>query len=206
MKIKQFSDVFSAWLCRKIGIKTDDVPIYAYGFELLFSAVINVFFMILIAFLFHDKYASLMFLLAFIPLRITAGGYHAKTHLRCTLICQIVFTGGMLLAESIPSSYYRALSIGACFVNLGTAICFSPVEAFAKPLNCRERSKNRKYALIISILLFGRSLSRFVYPTKYCNWAFYYGVFTAAISQVAGKIQTYTERRRANAENSCNSY
>ena len=196
MNLNTISNIFAARLCNKLKLGEDLIPVYAYGLELLLAAILNILLIILAAFFFHVPYAWLFFLLAFIPLRVTAGGYHAGTHLRCTVVCLAAFIITIALANYIPDTYRPIISVISCLFNLATIVFLSPVQAAQKPLTSNERRINRKRSLVLAILFCGISLLGLYWRFFSDILFFSFGVLTAAFSQIAGKIQSIIEGRR----------
>ena len=66
------------------------ISIYEYGFELLFSTVVTLSFILILGVLGNYISQAIVFLLYFIPVRIAAGGYHAKSYGRCFMLTNTV--------------------------------------------------------------------------------------------------------------------
>lgn len=196
MSLNTIANRVAAHLSNKLKLGEDMIPVYAYGLELLLAAILNILLIIIVAFFFHAPYAWIFFLSAFIPLRVTAGGYHANTHFRCTVVCLIAFIITAALANCILDTYKPMVCIMSCLFNLVTVICLAPVQAAQKPLTAEEKQKNRNRSLVIAILFCGVSLLSLNCRFSSAILFFSLGVFTAAVSQIAGKIQSTVERRR----------
>ena len=72
-------------------IGESDKETYQYGLELLISTFINLVIMIWISIAFGHPLIIVPYLLAFIPFRLFAGGYHARNHLFCILFNAISY-------------------------------------------------------------------------------------------------------------------
>ena len=75
--IKKAAAGYVGWLCANGIVAPEKNKIYAYGMELVLSGLVNVLSVLLISILIFHPADGLLFLVAFIPLRTTAGGYHA---------------------------------------------------------------------------------------------------------------------------------
>lgn len=64
-------------------INREDADVYQFGLEILSLKVFHYISYLLIAISFHEIICFLIFFMAFILLRKSAGGYHAKTKGRC---------------------------------------------------------------------------------------------------------------------------
>lgn len=135
-------------------IEAKATHIYVYGMELLFSSLIGVVALIIISTVCGNSFLWIPYLAGFIPLRLSGGGYHAKTHFRCIFTFSLLYSL-VLLIEIFYAIPVRAWLI-ACLVNLVIIFLFSPVAAPNKPLKeCHGRT-NRRNSLFLSLAnLFG---------------------------------------------------
>lgn len=109
--MKQLAD-FTTHLFVTKGIVTEaDAPIYAYGFEVLFSSLFTFGSIFVLAACFDFFVETLVFFAAFFPLRIYAGGYHASTRVRCYFmsLAMIVIFCGLLVV--VPTQWYYILNL-----------------------------------------------------------------------------------------------
>ena len=77
-------------LVRHGKISDTQINLYKYGFELLFSTVSTLSFILLMSVLGGYVSQIIIFLLYFIPIRIAAGGYHAKSYGRCFVLTNFI--------------------------------------------------------------------------------------------------------------------
>lgn len=128
-----------------IACENKDVCIY--GLEQGFLMVVNVVTTILIGLVFRMVWQSIAFMIAYIPLRIYAGGYHTKTQLRCYLFSILLISLALLGIKLI------IWTSTICFIVLfviGTSIFFLvPVEDRNKPLDKIEVKVYRRRARIV---------------------------------------------------------
>ncbi len=158
--------------------------IYIYGFELLLSSVIGIVVLMIISIAGGKAFAWLPYLLGFIPVRITGGGYHAKTHFTCILSFSLIFLFFLLLSSfvNIQSITYILLSLTTLTISLAVA----PVEAINKPLSNEKRNKNRKrclkyaiFNLVIALIIGAMRILCREYISLY-----FFGEFAAGISMI----------------------
>ena len=127
---------------------------YIYGVQLLLSTLINISFIALISTVVGCSYAWIPFLVGFIPIRVTAGGYHAKTPLLCSTVFCGTYSIGIVLLEAVNDT---AL-IPVCLFNSITAIVivylYSPLPAHNKPLSKIEMENKRTISIAIVSVLF----------------------------------------------------
>ncbi len=128
-------------------INSEDREIYEFGIQHIFITLLNISTVILIGFLIKSVKEAIVFISAFIPLRIFAGGFHFSTPFRCYIFSSC-FVAGVLLAMryfSVPLLIYCLLYCISGIIILS----FSPVEDRNKPLDRLEKKVYRKRTIII---------------------------------------------------------
>lgn len=141
------SDKFAEELVNFGIIDSENRELYSFGLHAVFSALLNLITAIFIGFLFGMIMQSVIFMAAYIPIRIFSGGYHARTQGRCYLLSAILITGILLLVRYIPWTLQILLFLS--FFSGMIVFLFSPIPDFNKPLNEMETVVYRKYARII---------------------------------------------------------
>jgi len=104
-----------------------DFELYRFGFEIGFAIIANILTTVAISFLFRMPLESLLFLVAFIPLRSYAGGFHASNHFRCywlSIIAVIAVLFSVRFIATIDSVLIFVVIGGIC-----AAIMFALVPA-----------------------------------------------------------------------------
>lgn len=172
----------------------EKINVYTYGFELLISTVLNILGILLISLITGTMAGAAFFCIAFIPLRLAAGGYHANHHWTCILGFNLIFLGVVVLYHYINIEYILPYSLIAIIVSALFIWSFAPVEAVNKPLKAVQREIQRNKSIIIAcvnlalilILLF---YSRFA-TDKYTQFLVFYssGVFAASLSLVVAAV------------------
>ena len=189
--IKKAAAGYVGWLCANGIVAPEKNKIYAYGMELVLSGLVNVLSVLLISILIFHPADGLLFLVAFIPLRTTAGGYHANSHLSCNIVFLSTFVAleclGHLLLKYGSVILYLAIAV----ISLVTLLILSPSEAKNKPLTPEQRRRNRRRSLILG----GLNLAIGIFliwglqaPAPWCT-SYYLGVIAASISMGAAQIK-----------------
>lgn len=143
-------------LARRIGddlvrsgvVKEEDAAICVYGINQILASALNVSSALIIGLIFGLFFEITVFMAAYIPLRSFAGGYHAKTPLRCyvfSVIMLIIVSIGMKYFSVAEWVYYVVLALSAIVV-----FVLSPVEDRNKPLDEIEHKIYKKRAVIIA--------------------------------------------------------
>lgn len=140
----------SGFLARRGIFDPEDAEVYAYGLELLFSTAISIILVIIVSILFLKPLAWVFILLPFIPLRVTAGGYHAKTHFSCIFMFTVAFAALMALSVLTTGLVTPWMLTGVSAACFSLVLLLSPVASKNKPLSDEERRKNRRKSIILS--------------------------------------------------------
>lgn len=170
--------------------------IIRYGFELMITALIGLLLMILVSLIGGQPLAWVPFILGFAPMRTTAGGFHASSHLGCYIITTAVFSLVMVLAATCqPYAWIYMIVAGISFAFV---LALSPVEAQNKPLSQLKRIANRRVSLILAGVELIGSIILFVLDFSTLWTAmFYYGILAASVSLVAAKITILFRKENA---------
>ncbi len=179
----------ATWICDRLCenqiIPAEREKAYIYGFELLISSFVGILCLILLSALCGIKYAWIPYLIGFIPLRVTGGGYHAKTHFMCIVSFSAVFL--FLLYSSRTLALIRNAHLILAVASLVVMYFFTPIEAQNKPLSKQLRHENRKRCITVSWCAVGVSVMFMLMKVKANIYVMMYfmGVFAASISILA---------------------
>lgn len=128
-------------------ITCEDKEIYVYGFEQSFLMLLNIMTTIVVGLIFNVLWQSIVFLLAYIPLRSYAGGYHARTQLRCYLLSIAIMVTFALMIKYIS---WNELSIMLLtLISCGVILMLAPIADNNKPLDSEEIKVYRNRTRII---------------------------------------------------------
>jgi len=131
---------------RKI-VPYEDKELYVYGFHQGFLFLINILTIFLIGYAYGMMMESLAFLLAYMPLRSYAGGYHANTPFRCYVLSIPVIIAALAV---IRSPFWNVSAAVLVMILVAVVIIvLAPVEDPNKPLDAQEKSVYKKRTIII---------------------------------------------------------
>ncbi len=168
-------------------IKYEERNLYLYCFGTLIEMTANLVTTLVIGALFGKIPAALLFMLVFIPLRSTAGGYHCETAEKCYLLSIAVYLSVILTYDfiSIIPSYVCVL---VCIIDFASVIILSPAASHNKPFTVKEKTKNRHISIVLSMFYITVIL---VMLNSKMTYAFViFESFTAAVvSVIAGYIK-----------------
>lgn len=133
-------------ICEKV-IKDDDREIYQYGFEQVFSSLLNIATMLLLGIILGKIYQSLVLILSFMALRSYSGGYHANTPLHCYLLTVMSISAALSIMKFITID--RFICLGLLVLSSVVILLLSPIGSKNKPLDEIEKIIYRKKTIIV---------------------------------------------------------
>lgn len=155
LMLERLSEKFAKKLIRAGVISESDADVYVYGFFQTIMLLLNVATTLLLGVLFQRLILCILLNLAYIPIRISAGGYHASSPMKCYISSTAIIA--ILLAvlkwvtiPAIPSIIILVVS--------GLIIwCLAPVETETEPLDeieCTVYKKRTRIACIVEAAIF----------------------------------------------------
>lgn len=155
IEMERIAEHIVNWQIKKGMLKEADKAAYVYAYETLFMRAVNFLIAVLIGLFMKNLSGVLVFLVAYIPLRTYAGGYHARDSFRCMIFSAILTAA---VAAITKLSFLGEMSKGlilftvigiACYVGI---LFFAPVADENKPLDAGERKRYAMRARLISSL------------------------------------------------------
>lgn len=128
-------------------IDEEQYEICRYGLQQGFTVILNVVTTLIIGMIMRGLLYAVVFTILYIPLRSNAGGYHAKTAIRCYLYSILLMIAVLLAIKYLPIPSFICIIIFAISI---TVICIlAPIEDANKPLDEIEVKVYHKRTLII---------------------------------------------------------
>lgn len=128
-------------------IKNEEREIYRYGIQQGLTIILNLITTLVIGLVCGMVWQSIVFTVAYIPLRSFAGGYHEKTPERCYVFSIVLMFAILLVMRFV--TFTRLICSIILFVSSTIIVLLSPVEDKNKPLDELENKVYRKRALLI---------------------------------------------------------
>ena len=128
-------------------ISADRKVVCSWGMTHILDTLLNLAIYAVIGLIFDMLPEAALFTVSYILLRIWAGGYHASTPLRCTVISDFILIAallGMRTAETNKNAFLVCTAVSAMIL-----VLLMPVEDLHKPLDMAERKKYRRKGLIV---------------------------------------------------------
>lgn len=131
----------------------DERELYVYGLFMFLSHFIYLVLVCIFGCLLKCVAESIIFYFAFYQIRRFAGGYHAKTELRCE-ICSLILMFLSIITIKL-SCYYNLQVLFYCSL-LAAIVIFiiAPLDTPEKPLTEKELQYFRKKSRLILMLIF----------------------------------------------------
>ena len=161
------ASLFDRWaerLAQEGIVRREDVALYSYGLWQGLLLLLNIGTALLIGLLLDEVVACIIFLVCYLPLRSMAGGYHARTPLRCYLLGIVLVTTALAAIKWLPWTLEGALSTAA----IASVIIWrlSPVEDENKPLDEKElvhfRKKMKKIVVAEYVVIVADKMIRYI--------------------------------------------
>ena len=144
--MKLFNKITESFVAKGI-ITNEEQDICTYGLRQGTIMFLNVLTTIFIGLIFNVLWQCTVFLLAYIPLRPYAGGYHAKTQFRCYFLSIVMMVIIALLIKHIQ--WNEITIIIFTLVSSGIIFLLAPVGDSNKPLDEKETHVYRKKSRLI---------------------------------------------------------
>ncbi|MDE6433211.1 MAG: accessory gene regulator B family protein [Lachnospiraceae bacterium] len=141
------------FLLRKKVIEKKDSEIYYYGYDMLFSGVLQSLLLFVVGWAFGKLDVTIVFVAVFITLRGCTGGYHADTRMGCIVTTLFVYlfvlcacTKGTFLFKELVSIILLIVFYEISFIR------YAPVEHKGKPLSKEQKNQNKKTGGVLSAI------------------------------------------------------
>ena len=177
-------------LVRHGKISDAQINLYKYGFELLFSTAITLGFILLLSVFGGYVSQIIIFSLYFIPIRIAAGGYHAKSYGRCFVLTNFISISCIEISRymwEIKSIFVEILLV----VSFAAACKYIWDNAPIIPNRYKEKTNrydvNRRYAHSIIVLEGVVVVFLTIWRYRFAFTAFITTYFVAIMMKIAKK-------------------
>lgn len=175
---------------------TDNYELYEYAIYIILSSAFHMATVIVLGLVFNLLTESLVFYLSFIVIRKFAGGYHAKTPVRCYLFSFASNIIILCLVKWLSSINTLFIFIFIIFELLCVVLILliSPLDTENNPLNGQEKKMYRMLTSIITILIFIISSLCFFKGYRNIGSSMICGVVMSALVLLMRKIQIINMR------------
>ena len=163
--IAQLSKRIASFFVHSRVIESENEQVYEYGLELLISTLLNGVIALVLALFSRTLWQCICFLVVFIFLRKSAGGFHAKTHLGCcSILAAVVFSIIMILR-------------------------FAPLEHENKPITEKGKIRLRKNSIVLAGIFSVSVMVLFIFDFRLIMACVSLGMLIASGSMLAAVIE-----------------
>ena len=160
--IQELSIKIANFMVKRSIISDSDRNLYEFAYLSLIERLISWGTIIVLGTLFDCFLGSIIFTFSFVPLRIYAGGFHAKVYWKCFLISSITFLIVIVFFKNIYSHISTEIILFFLFISIIIIIKKAPIPDPNRPLNKKEfqnyKLVTRKILLIETIMIIPTSI------------------------------------------------
>lgn len=145
--LEQLSKKFAGELIKAGIISEADADVYIYGFFQNTMMLLNIVTTLLLGVLFKLLVPCILLNLAYIPVRINAGGHHASSPFKCYINSIIIIAVLLFIIKRV--TIHTLMSIAILAISSVIILILAPVETENNPLDESEKSVYRKRTIVI---------------------------------------------------------
>ena len=169
------------------GEGSDENELYIFGVNQFLNMLLNILTALFIGILFGETLQIVLFMLAYIPLRSYAGGWHSRTPLRCYIFSVIMLIAVSVSMKNLSGAewiYYFILAAAVLVV-----LILAPVEDRNRPLDEIEHKVYKRRTVIItaSELIIALMLKLLISDNLFV--AVIYSFAVLSLMLIAGKVK-----------------
>ena len=150
--------------------------------------MLNIVTTLIIGLLFTVLEESVIFMISYIYLRTYAGGYHAKTQLRCYLFSILILSAAFKAIKLVHLTDPGYFIITLCAVII--IILLAPLESENKPFNKKEKAVYKKLTHIILGILTAIALIFWLSGSKQISISVTMALAVTALMLVLGVVKS----------------
>lgn len=189
--MKSISQYISQTLGDEGIIKKDEIDVCKYGIEYFIISVLEILSVLLLSAFVGNFACTLIYFIAFIPLRIYSGGYHADSKIGCYLILISVYALFSLIVKYLPTNYYAVIGLVSITLTAITILALSPMMHDNKNFNDIEIAFYRKVSIKIMITETVLIIAGiFIIPHSIFFFSFSLGQLAVSLSMLAAFVKS----------------
>ena len=159
MTLAAVSNHIAVYLDKNLATDEDNSEIYAYGLEILLGAVIKLFIVFFLGWIFNVLGLTLIVLVTYAAFRCFGGGAHMSTYLKCLLLGTTVVVGlGILSQFNLATHLLSNLAIFTLVFTLFVCLKWVPGDTEKKPITEREIRLRQKGKMAIVLAVWGLTI------------------------------------------------
>lgn len=181
----------------KVGmLKYEEQELYAYGLFMLFSEFAFLIIVLSFSIILDCVFESMVFYFSFRFLRKYAGGYHAKTEIRCEILSVLSI---LMCIFIIKLSRTTECCYSIFVLTLFSVICifaFCPLDTPEKPLSKKEFNYFRKISHIILLVILSLATLSFCFDFGSVFYPLAVSLIHQSTLMIIGKLEKLLVEKR----------
>ncbi len=145
--LERISKKFACRLIQAGIISEEDIDVYAYGFFQSVMMTLNIVTTLILGIVFRLLIPCIILNLAYIPIRINAGGHHASSPFKCYVNSTVIIVALLSIIKWVAIPTF--ISIVILTVSSAVIFILAPVETENNPLDEVERQVFKRRTRII---------------------------------------------------------
>ena len=184
-------------LSRKESMSEDEFETVTYGLFTVLSRVMYALISVLFGVILGCIFESLLFYFCFLFVKKYAGGFHAKTEIRCFVISTFsIISSVMLIYSSGKSAVVSLLILSVSLLCALVISFFAPIASKERPLDEAETKRYSKKAKIRASILFFLGLAFYLANLKAFSSAVFVSLILESVLLIAGKIAMMQQKKK----------
>lgn len=198
--IKQLADSIASFFIHENVIEKDDADIYSYGAEQILINATTFLTLAVVSSVFDIWQEAVFFFIGLMPIRLVAGGYHAKTAQKCNALSLFVFIVNMMFINFIEMYMTKGIVSVICLLILWINFYYAPVDHKNRVLENEDYFQAKRQSRYIALVLVGFciGMSWIQGKIQVISISIMMGALTASISLIIGHIIRGGERNEKN--------
>jgi accessory gene regulator B len=166
--LASFSKKWAAEVGRQLGSDSDEVEIYAYGFEVFLCIVINLMAIFFISVVLDVFIQSLLITLTIAGIRVYGGGSHLATYSRCLISGTTIVIGLALLSRvSVPAPVVHGLAILCLLMAIWVIRRWVPAGTEKKSITDYKQRLIQKRKTAVIVIIWALMISVTIYYSAF---------------------------------------
>ncbi len=193
--MEKLSHIITCFIKKNGTLVGIDEDLCEYGIYNLLLEIVNIILTLLIGIFTNMLSECLIFTIAYIPLRIFAGGFHAKTPMLCTIISAIILYVNVLLIKRFSENFSCGLFL-VTVISVVLVLFFAPISSRNKKLDKKEKRVYHTMTIVVLSFEFFAELIFLKFNYVRIATIFQFVFITVFLMLILGKIDLLIEKFR----------
>lgn len=186
--MKQLTDKLILTLISRNIIKEEDKEIYIYGFNQTLFMMLNFITILIIGLLFNMLMETMIFMITYIPIRIYAGGYHARTQVKCYIFSVFMLISALYIIKLQLISNKLTIILLSVISSI-IILYLAPIEDINKPLDKKEIETYKKRTINNLIIILVLLIISLIFKRIDISYYIYISLMYNLIMLIIGKVK-----------------